>query len=281
MALAGLYLLPCAAFAGAPGEPPKLTRISATEPAASAVDPLEHSRKVRANLEMWPERVRRRLTEAEQRLKGLDLKEIKTQKMFAQDFDEILQDLDEEALAIQDAFGKITTDLLLYREAVAQAPASFRGVAAAFEKKATESDDLSLKGHYADFAATSHKLAERYEAKYKTLITLEKELATKLQFVAKSRIFIADVKDFISTIPATEEGLEVEAFVKRLNAYVTVFQDSIKMLKGLSDQIGQEPTSPGATQKLDRGIAPGRETTSRPVTVDEYRHGLAQLRRVK
>ena len=241
------------------------------------VDPMEQSRKIRANLEMWPQRVHRRLMEAEQRLKGIDLREIQGQVLLAQDFEEILADLDEEAAAIQDAFGKITTDLKLYQEAVAQAPASFRAVAAAFEKKASDCDDPVLKGHYADFATTSLSMAARYEEKHKFLVALERDLEAKLKFVARSRAFIGDVKSFLSTIPKTEEGIAVESFVKRLNAYVNVFQDSIKMLKGLSDQIGKEPVSPSSKEapKLNSTPVPA---VSRPLKASEFRSRLADLK---
>lgn len=262
----------------------------------TVLDPIEQSRKVRANLEMWPERVRHRLAEAEQRLKGLDFQEIKTQKLFAQDFHEILTDLDQEAAAIQEAFSSVTTDLELYREAVAQAPASFRSVATAFEQKALENQDPSLKGHYADFSSTSRNLAQRYEDKHKSLVSLEKELKEKLIFVTKSREFIADVKDFVSTIPATEEGLEVEAFVKRLNAYINVFQDSIKMLKGLSDQVGKESappnipspgtSSPKTTAPVTRDLKAGSKTTPQqtrriPLSDPEYSTELAKFYRAE
>jgi len=250
----------------------------ASETPSTMVDPIEQSRKIRANLEMWPDRVHRRLAEAEQRLKGIDLREIQGQVLLAQDFEEILSDLDEEAAAIQDAFGKITTDLTLYQEAVAQAPASFRAVGAAFEKKAAECDDPVLMEHYADFASTSRSLALRYEEKHKFLLALERDLESKLKFVARSRAFISDVKSFLSTIPKTEEGIAVESFVKRLNTYVNVFQDSIRMLKGLSDQIGKEPVSPVSkeTPKLDPVTTP---TVSGPLKASEFRSGLADLKR--
>lgn len=272
-----LALLPGLASAQSAKPSPRAEVTAAPAP----VDPIEQSRKIKANLEMWPQRVRDRLTEANTRLKGLDFQQIKTQRLFASDFMEILEDLDEEASALQDSFSKVTTDLVLYREAVAQAPASFRALATAFEQKATENDDESLKIHYADFSAVSRSLATRYEAKHKTLLTLEKNLADKMAFVTKSRKFILDVREFISTIPSTEEGLEVERFVERLNTFVTVFQESIQMLKGLSDQVGKEPTSPGSKETEERTKARSREMTKRKISAEDVRQVVAQLAKSK
>jgi hypothetical protein len=148
-AFAGVAVRHGSARADLPTPRSEARPVVATETPSTVVDPIEQSRKIRANLEMWPDRVHRRLAEAEQRLKGIDLREIQGPVLLAQDFEEILSDLDEEAAAIQDAFGKITTDLTLYQEAVAQAPASFRAVGAAFEKKAADCDDPVLMEHYA------------------------------------------------------------------------------------------------------------------------------------
>jgi len=244
-----------------------------------AADPFQQSQKIKANLEVWPERMARRLAEANQRVTELDLKEIKAHRMLVQEFGTILDDIDEEAAAIQDAFSKVTTDLKLYQEALVQAPASFRAIAVAFETKATASDDITLKENYADFAAVSRSMANRYEARSKSLVTTERDIQDKIIFVAKSRVFISDVKQFLSTIPANEAGIEVERFVKRLNLYIKTFQDSVRMLKNLSEKLDTESSSPGSPQPNNRAVPKSNPQASRPLSAEEYRSSLAALKR--
>lgn len=249
------------------------------EEAPAAVDPFLQSQKIKANLEVWPDRMARRLTEANQRVTELDLKEIKAHKMLVQEFGAILDDIDEEAAAIQDAFSKVTTDLKLYQEALAQAPQSFRSIAAVFEAKASTCDEITLKENYADFAGVSRSLANRYEARAKTLVTTERDIQDKVVFVAKSRVFIADVKQFLAQIPANESSLEVDRFVKKLNDYIKTFQDSVRMLKNLSEKLDSESSSPKSPEPSKAPVPALTSQASKPLSAEQYRSTLAALKR--
>jgi hypothetical protein len=173
---------------------------------------LEESRKVKTNLELWPQRVRAKLAEVKLRLDSLDLQQIKSQRIVVADFEELLETVDEEAEAIEQAWTSVKGEFSLWRDAVKQAPDSYRAVAAVFEAKAAELDDETLKIHYADFALASHKLAKKYEEKSRHMASQQLDIERQMAFVGKSREFIKHVRLFLAAVPATEEGLEVEAF---------------------------------------------------------------------
>ncbi|MFN0054001.1 MAG: hypothetical protein ACKV0T_17620 [Planctomycetales bacterium] len=242
-------------------------------------NPLEQSKKLKADLEVWPERVRKQLAAIEAKLQGMDLKQVRAERMLADDFAEVLGRLDDEAQLIEESYAGITPILGRWREAVEKSPLVFRALGAAFDEKAAESDEKDLKTHYADFASAARTLAGKYDQKAKTLATLETDLQRKLQYVGKSRKFIGDVRQFLAAIPASEEAIEVERFAKRLNAYIAVFNDAVKSLKDLSHEVGSErqaPPSPGSRP----GSTSRPQTNRRPVAAD-YQTLVASLRTAK
>jgi hypothetical protein len=207
---------------------------------------LEESRKVKANIDLWSQRIHGKLAEVKKRLDALDLHEIDSERVFVDDFAEILDDLDGEARAIEQAWSTVRGEYGLWREALAKAPDSYRAVAAMFESKAAEHDDASLKLHYADFAAVAHKFAKRYENKSSQAAEGQLQLERQMVFVGRSRELIRDITSLLETVPATDEGVEVAIFCRRVNEYIKVFETSVKMLKGMADQLGEdeEPARP-------------------------------------
>lgn len=240
---------------------------------------LEDSRKLKTNLELWPERVRAKLDAVKLRLDTLDLQQIESQRLVVGDFEEVLELVDEEAAAIEQAWTSVKGEFSLWQDAVAQAPDSFRAVAAVFEAKAAKLDDATLKSHYADFASASRKLAKKYEDKSSQMATQQLEIEWQMEFVGKSREFIKDVKSFLATVPATEEGLEVEVFCKRLNDYIHAFQASVKLLKSMGDQLGEEKQPPKSSTGPAESSAAAKQPSVRSLTPDEYQRRLAALRR--
>jgi hypothetical protein len=240
---------------------------------------LQQSHKIKANLELWPERVRAKLDAVKLQLDSLDLKQIESQRLLVGDFEELLDLVDEEAGAIEEAWASVKGEFSLWRDAVSQAPESFQAVASVFEAKAADVDDATLKLHYADFASASRSLAKKYEEKSSAMATQQREIERQMAFVGKSREFIKDVKSFLAAVPATEEGVEVEVFCKRLNAYIKAFQTSVELLKGMATQLGDEKQPHKASSGPDESKAAAKQPLAKPLTPREYQRRLTALRR--
>ena len=238
----------------------------------------ERKEEVRASIELWEQRVRRKLEQIDQILQGLDLQQIQAQKIAVDTLIEILNDLDEEALAIIAAHDQVGPDLKLYREALLQAPDVFQRIAEDLEARATDKKSTFLKEAYADFAAEARKLAGAYEAKAAGIGGLESEVAKKMEFVHESREFILDVRGFLEAIPA-DHGLETERLIARINQYIEVFQDAINAIKGVADKIGEQPqpTTPDPARAEPAPLTRGKTTVS-PISIEDYRQRLAALK---
>lgn len=204
----------------------------------------EEGDEVREVIVFWEARVRTKLDAINQILGDLDLQKIDGQKVAVAALVDLYDELDEEAMAIIDAHARLGPDLRLYRAALLKAPDLFRQVAQTFEERAAQAQSTILKEAYSDTASEARKLATAYEGKAKTVDALEAEIQKRMEFVAESRMFISDVRNFLATIPP-EHGLETEKLVQRLNQYVQVFKEAVQALQGVADKIGDQPQPVG------------------------------------
>ncbi|MFO0904211.1 MAG: hypothetical protein U0939_14500 [Pirellulales bacterium] len=257
--------------------------LRSSKPAAEIAGPLEQDREdVKANIELWERRIRKKLNDIDQVLQGLDLKKIEGQRIAAGEIDALLQEIDDEAKGIIEAQARVAPDLKQYREALLKAPDIFRKLADSMDERAGKRKAIVLKEAYADISAEARKLATTYETKAKQIDKLEADLQEKIEFVIDSREFIADARELLAAIP-TEHGLQTEKLVERLNKYLDVFQDAVKTIRGVTEKIG-EPSSPG--ESPTPASRPGKPLATdsprgpaQPLSVDEYRRQLAQLRK--
>lgn len=217
---------------------------------ADISDFAQEQRQVKANIELWQDRVQKKLQQVDRIVSGLDLRQIESQKMAVDSLLEVLNQLDEEARSIVSAHQQVKPDLKLYREALLKAPAVFRKIADGLDKKASERQAGLIKTGYADFASEARKLAANYESQAAGVGGLEAELAQKMALVYESQQFIADVRELLKAIP-TSHGIETQKFVERLNVYISVLRQAIDAMKGAADRIS-EPQSP--TTDPGRGV---------------------------
>lgn len=223
--------------------------------------------EVRSNIEIWQERVRKRLETIERMATALDLRKIESQKIAVEELQNILRDLDEEAKQIIDAHSGLGPDLKLYRQALEAAPGVFHQIANELEQRATSTKSNILQQNYADFASQSHKMAESYVGRAKGIDGLEADLAKRMEFVVESRVFISDVQGFLAAVP-TQGGVETERLIGRINAYIDAFQGAISAMKGVANKIVEPGTN--ATPTL-----PNPHSTS---SIQLYRQRLQQIR---
>src|SRR5689334_11095080 len=131
--LLGLVLAGASSIVRAEVKSPKVaTEIAATAVPLNAADEdtiLRQAKKVKNDLEIWPVRVQEKLAQVKESLDSLDLQEIKMQRGAVNDFEELLEVVDTEAEAIEDAWGSVKGELALWRDAVTKAPDSFRALA--------------------------------------------------------------------------------------------------------------------------------------------------------
>jgi hypothetical protein len=237
----------------------------------------ERAKAVKTSLSVWSERMHKSLDELKRLESKLDLREIDAQKVVLDDFGTILADVRSEAEALLAARDKFQMDFRLYRQALVQAPSAFEAVAKDFERKAGEESEQSLKEHYVDFAKSAKSLARTYATRVKEIDAQEVQTAKKIVFVERSIRFVDDVHRFLEVIPATNEGVEVQRYIKRINEYIHVFHETFNLLKGTVDKIAepQPGPSPGEQQ---RKVPQVSEAIAQPLTFAEYRAGLAALR---
>lgn len=242
----------------------------------------QEKESVRANIELWESRIRTKMADVDQVLKGLDVKKIEGQRIAIGAIDELLQAIDEEAQAILEAQERVAPDLKLYRQALLKAPDVFRQCAAKLDERAEGRKSMLLKEAYADFAAEARKLAGVYEAKAKSIDALEASIAQKMEFVVESREFIQDARELLAAIP-TDNGLQTEKMVARLNKYLEVFQEAIKTIRGVTEQIGDSPTaeprSPAAVKPPRTLSQQTPDRPAAPLSIAQYRASLAALKR--
>lgn len=258
---------------------PGLAQEAATPPAASgaAERPARKSpEEVRANIEIWQERVRKRLETIEKMATTLDLRKIDSQKVAIEELLEMLQELDGEAKQIIDAHAGLGPDLKLYRQALEAAPAVFHQIANELEQRATTTKSSLLQQNYADFAAQSRTMADAYIQRVKGIDGLELELAKRMEFVVESRTFISDVQGFLAAVP-TQGGAETERLIGRINVYVDAFQEAISAMKGVANKIvepGTGTAKPGAASPAGQPASPNPTDA-----IDAYRAKLKDLRK--
>lgn len=220
----------------------KLRAKIAPQPTGGDPDFAGEKQQVRANVELWENRVRAKLQQVDRIVTGLDLRQIKTQKMAVDSLIDVLNQLDEEARSIIAAHEQVKPDLKLYREALLKAPGVFKKIADNLDKRATENKSTLIKTGYAEFASEARKLAARYEAQAAGVENLEVEVAKQMAVVQESREFISDVRELLRAIPASH-GIETQKLVERLNVYIDVLHEAIEAMKGAANRIG-EPQSP-------------------------------------
>lgn len=218
------------------------------EPAAAA---LEAARRRKDDVQSFLGRFQKKLKQVDESLGGLDLRRsVEAQALAKEHALRLLDELDEEARVISDAYVSVQSDLQLFRQALAKTPAAFQEVAAQFRKLAEGETDEFLKEQYLDFADTAGKLATRYHEDGQKLRETERDLAAKMVFVAKSQTFNKHLRAYLDILPQAE-GAEVERFVKRLNDYLKAHQEAIRAIRGIGERIGEpKPTAdPSASPK--------------------------------
>jgi hypothetical protein len=252
-----------------------------------AADFAQQKESARAEIELWESRIRRKMTDINAALKGLDLKKIQGQKIAIDSMDELLEEIDGEAKRIIEAKERVAPDLKLYRQALLKAPDVFRKLADSLEKRAETRKSTILKEASADMAAEARKLATSYEMKAKAVDGIEAGIEAKMEFVIESREFIADVRELLSAIP-TDHGLQTEKLIDQLNKYVEVFQEAVKTLQGVTQQISEgrsetTPPSPGNSPRVQpskplSSSSPSIAPTG-ALSIADYRTKLAALKR--
>ena len=251
-----------------------------------AADFAQQKESARAEIELWESRIRRKMADIDLALKGLDLKKVQGQKIAVDSIDELLEEIDGEAKRIIEAKERVAPDLKLYRQALLKAPDVFRKLADNLEKRAETRKSTILKEASADMAAEARKLATAYEAKAKSIDGVEASIEAKMEFVIESREFIADVRELLSAIP-TDHGLQTEKLVDQLNKYVEVFQEAVKTLQGVTQQIGEgrsadHNSSPGSFPRVQPSKPLSQSAPVEPqgsLTVADYRARLTALKR--
>jgi ribosomal protein L10 len=235
---------------------------------------------MRANIELWEDRVEAKIEKLVKSLQGLDLKKIQNQKITVDELQSILDELDEEAQAILNAHGQLGPDLKNLREALSKAPAVFRAIGEKLAKRASETKSQELKEAYADFASEAQALAVTYEKRSAGAGNLDKDLAKKMELVKDSRVFITDVREFLDAVPTTH-GIPTEKLIERINKYIAVFEDTIRTIKGVSERIGEEESPSRGPTKTPKD-PPLTRTSPRaepPTNLVEFRERLERLKR--
>ena len=214
---------------------------------------------VKSRVETWEARVNKKLEKLNQ-LAQTDLHPLKTQRVAVDEARELLTEMDQEASAILQAWDESQTDLRMYRQALAQAPAIFERIGNELEKKAETVHSRELAGAYADFAGSARKLAASYVDRSKHMDGLELKLVDWTKFVAESRQFSRDVGALLDAIPATAEGVKIEALVDRINRYIEKYRAMLDSLKGVCDKIGESSSERGKQQSVSPTAANIRTT---------------------
>lgn len=278
-----LWLLLVAVWAGSPVFGQEGSSVPTVKPSAkggAAVerrDAMEKGREIKANVDLWGERVRRKCLETEKVLQGLDLRKVNGQRIAKQQLIDLLDELDLEAAQILDAHSSVITDLRMYRKALAAAPATLDAMAVEFERRAEGVQNEHLKASYADFSAMVRKMARGYESRSKSMDGTEANMEKQIGFVRESRTFIQDVKELLDGLP-TENGLETEKWVERVNTYIESFQKVVHLIKETGTKIGEEPTAPTRVPHPAGDPAAARSPRTPISSAADYRARVAALR---
>lgn len=237
---------------------------------------LSEAKKIKSDLEIWPARLREKLSAVKERLESVDLEDLKAQPPVLKDFDELLDLVDGDAAAIESAWEGIRGEFTLWQQAVSRAPASYRELAGLYERKAGEEDDAVLKIQYSNLRASSLKLADRYATQATQMDAQRQEMEQKVAFVSKSRVFVKHARAFLSAVPDSQAGADVEAFAQHLRDYVQAFHDSCVLLTGLADKLAPEKTP---AKSAIQPPAAAKAVPVKALTPEEYQAKLAALRR--
>lgn len=197
--------------------------------------------EVKIKVDVWRERVRKRLEDIDRLSKTLDMKKVSSQKLAVEELQALLTDLDEEAKLIIEAHTGFEPDFRIYRQALQSAPAVFEQKAVELESRAASKKSSQLQEAYADFASHARKLARSFADQAQGLDGVEVEVAKRIEFVRESREFISDVQGLLAAIP-TQGGVETERLVTRINQYTDGLVQAINAMRGIADKIG-EPSS--------------------------------------
>lgn len=251
-----------------------------------AADFPQQKESARAEIELWENRIRRKMADINVALKGLDLKKVQGQKIAVDSMDDLLEEIDSEARRIIEAKERVTPDLKFYRQALLKAPDVFRKLADSLDKGAATRKSPILKAASADMANEARKLATTYEERAKSIDGIEAGIEAKMVFVFESREFIADVRELLSAIP-TDHGLHTEKLVDQLNKYIEGFQEAVKTLQGVTQQIGEgrsaDPNaSPGSVPRVQPSKPLSQSVPVEPLgslSVADYRARLTALKR--
>ena len=239
----------------------------------------DRKEEVRANIELWEGRVRKKVEQIDRILEDIDIRKIDGQQIAKRAISELLDDVDDEAKEILEAHTQVGPDLRLYRQALDKAPDVFREISNTLDRKATLTKSTLLKEAYADLATQARTLASSYEAKSKEIDGLEAGIVKKIEFVRESRVFIGDVRELLDAIPA-DHGLQTEKLVQRLNQYIQGFEEAVKAIKGVADKIGGEgrPATPDPNNAKPKPLSQIHDPLA-PISIEEYRQRLAALKR--
>lgn len=242
------------------------------------VDSERHSQDVKENIELFQERIQRKLQKIDTILKGLDLRKVEAQKVTVEALREILDDLDSEAKAILEADSQVRPDLKLYRKALLAAPEVFRSIADGFDKRAETAKSKQIREGYLDFAMEARKHADSYTQRAKDVEGMEAAIEKQLEFVTESRDFILEVNGFLAAVP-TSSGIETQKFVARINEYISAFESAISAIKKVSDKISEQPRTPTPDPDAKKKASPRQAQGGTVMSDDEYRTRVAALKR--
>lgn len=231
---------------GEKGEQPKATG-NPQSSQGPTINPEQRSREIKASVERWQERVQKRLGAVDELAQTLDLKKITSQKIVSSELIGLLDDLDEEAVAIVEASETIGPDLDMFRKALLQASPSFEKMAVELERASASKKNVEIQQLYFDFITHARKLASHYANQAKGIDGIERTLGEQIAFVKESREFIADVKGLLEAIPS-DGGVELEKLVERINQYIDAFRKTIDTMHGITEKIAH-PSNPKSSSE--------------------------------
>lgn len=196
---------------------------------------------MKSALKTWQDRVVSKQVKINQILAALELDKLANEIRLKQNMLQLLELLDHEAAAIEQAFEEVTPDMRHYVKALNEAPDVYMQIAANFDRFAHETDDALFKTLYADFATDSRKLSKYYTSRATDVTALSGHIESQMKVVRESRVFVKRVSEYVRALP-TNYGLETERFAERLNGYIKTFNDSVKTMRGVAEQLDASRT---------------------------------------
>jgi hypothetical protein len=129
-----------------------------------------------------------------------------------------------------------------YRAALERAPEKLDAAAAVYGRYAAEEPAEVLKSQYALMGAKAKEIAAEYARRAKSLELTGKDLAAKIEFVRRSRVFLDRLDAYLDLLIAGQsDGAELQKYLEQLNRYIAHFETSLQQFKAVTDRIAAPP----------------------------------------